>query len=200
MRAGEGAGPAEPRRLSVAKLLPAAERATVPWRNGGGTTQTVAAWPLDSDLDVFGWRLSIAEVTAAGPFSSFPGVERHLAVIDGRLELRIDDRPSVIVDVESEPFVFAGDADVTGVPLGGPARDFNLMLDRARYRGSMRRVSGAALREERRATTVLVAMGAATIKCDDAAFGLSHTDALLIVDAREIVVDGSAWLVEICPR
>ena len=76
----------------MAVILRAAERRAVPWKNGGGLTREVAAHPPQSDLGNFDWRVSLAEVRRGGPFSSFPGIDRHMAVISGRLELSISGR------------------------------------------------------------------------------------------------------------
>ena len=57
-----------------------------PWRNGGGVTRELLAWPQAAD-----WRLrvSVADIERDGPFSPFPGVDRWFAVIEGDgVELR----------------------------------------------------------------------------------------------------------------
>jgi environmental stress-induced protein Ves len=123
------------------RLLPAATRLAQPWKNGGGTTSTLAQWPEGAGLDAIGWRLSIAEVAAAGPFSFFPGIERHLAMLDGAMELRFAER-TVRLDPAAPALCFAGDAAVEGRPLGGPARDLNLMVDPQRFAARLERVAG----------------------------------------------------------
>jgi environmental stress-induced protein Ves len=42
----------------------------MPWKNGGGVTRELLAWPGGGDWQV---RISVAEIEADGPFSSFPG-------------------------------------------------------------------------------------------------------------------------------
>jgi environmental stress-induced protein Ves len=42
----------------------------VPWRNGGGRTRELLAWPSAEDWQL---RVSVAEIEADGPFSAFPG-------------------------------------------------------------------------------------------------------------------------------
>ena len=58
-----------------------------PWRNGGGVTRELLAWPEAAD-----WccRLSVAEVTQDGPFSRFDGVQRWFAVLGGAFGEGID--------------------------------------------------------------------------------------------------------------
>ena len=51
-----------------------------PWRNGGGVTRELLAWPDGGDWRV---RVSVADIDADGPFSAFPGVERWFAVLEG---------------------------------------------------------------------------------------------------------------------
>lgn len=99
--------------------------APTPWRNGGGRTRelwvgpNVAAWRL---------RLSLADIEQDGPFSAFPGVQRHFAVVEGAgVALRwpgIEHR----LGPESEPIAFDGAEPPDCALLDGPTRDLNLML------------------------------------------------------------------------
>ena len=51
-----------------------------PWKNGGGTTQSLICWPSPSQW-VF--RMSVARIDSDGPFSEFMGVERGMVrVVD----------------------------------------------------------------------------------------------------------------------
>ena len=56
------------------------EVAPVPWRNGGGVTRELLAWPSPDDWAL---RISVAEVERDGPFSQYPGVQRWFAVLSG---------------------------------------------------------------------------------------------------------------------
>jgi environmental stress-induced protein Ves len=59
-----------------------AERvAAQPWRNGGGQTRELLAWPNASDWKL---RISRAEIASDGPFSAFAGVQRWFVVISGK--------------------------------------------------------------------------------------------------------------------
>ncbi len=105
-------------------LVSAASCPAQPWRNGGGLTRTLLVWPGED-----GWRLRIsrADVTTDGPFSSYPGVTRWFAVLRGagvaltmegvRRELRPD----------SEALCFDGAAAPDCVLLDGATQDLNLM-------------------------------------------------------------------------
>jgi environmental stress-induced protein Ves len=105
--------------------------APVPWRNGGGLTRELLAWPSQRDWTV---RMSVAEVAASGPFSSFPGVHRWFAVLSGNgVKLRVADA-SHDLTVRSAPLEFAGAAATHCELLDGPTRDFNLMVRHRRAR------------------------------------------------------------------
>jgi environmental stress-induced protein Ves len=51
-----------------------------PWKNGGGSTSVVLRMP---DSDPYNLRISVAEVTASGPFSVFPGYRRYTTLLEG---------------------------------------------------------------------------------------------------------------------
>jgi environmental stress-induced protein Ves len=122
------------------RLLRAAERRALPWKNGGGVTREVAAWPPGSGFEDFDWRVSMAEVAADGPFSSFPGVDRILAVLQGRLRLAVEGRPEATLSPETAPAVFPGDAAAYAVVQAGPVLDLNLMSRRGEVRARLTRL------------------------------------------------------------
>ena len=104
-----------------------------PWRNGGGTTRELLAWP---DKDDWAVRASVAEIAQSGPFSSYPGVTRWFAVLSGEGVALNAQR----LDRASEPLCFDGAAPVDCELTNGKTGDFNLML-RGRE-GALRRVAG----------------------------------------------------------
>ena len=107
-------------------VLRAADRAPVPWKNGRGITWPIASGPADADSSDFDWRISIAEISSDGPFSSFPGIHRTIALIDGSaVELTVDGLVHLLLP--GEPFRFSGGAVTTSRQLAGPSRDLNLM-------------------------------------------------------------------------
>ena len=118
-----------PVRIALADVAPQ------PWRNGGGVTRELLAWPSAAAWRV---RISVADISAPGPFSSFPGVQRWFAVLEGDgvcLSLVAGDCRQTRGD---PPLVFDG-AEAPGCALlGGPTRDLNLML-RDGARGRMER-------------------------------------------------------------
>jgi uncharacterized protein len=109
------------------------------WRNGGGATRELAAWPAPGDWT---WRISVADVAADGPFSRFEGVTRWFAVLEGAgIELEVDGRTHVL-SPSSPPLRFDGGATTRCHLLRGPTRDFNLMV-KSGGGAVMRRYSGA---------------------------------------------------------
>ncbi|MER5354001.1 HutD family protein [Kitasatospora sp. NPDC002551] len=114
------------------RFLRAADRPAMPWRNGGGVTREVAGHPAGSGLDDFGWRVSLADVAAAGPFSAFPGVDRVITLVEGPGMALTVDGTEHVVDAPLRPFAFPGDAATDCRLLGGPLVDFNVMTRRGR--------------------------------------------------------------------
>lgn len=122
------------------RLLRAADRQAAPWKNGGGVTREIMAWPPGAGFDDFDWRLSMAEVRADGPFSSFPGVDRILAVLQGRLRLTIESRRALSISPETDPAAFPGDAAAYAVVEAGPVLDLNVMSRRGKVRARLTRL------------------------------------------------------------
>jgi hypothetical protein len=111
--------------------------AAIPWRNGGGTTRELLAWPHKDEWNV---RLSVARIEKAGPFSVYPGVTRWFAVLSGEaVKLSIAGEEQML-QAQSGPVRFDGGTAVECALVGGATEDFNLML-RGRE-GLLRRVSG----------------------------------------------------------
>ncbi|AMO22417.1 hypothetical protein GCM10027034_27690 [Ramlibacter solisilvae] len=101
------------------------------WRNGGGLTRELLAWPTAAAWRL---RLSVADVNAAGPFSPFPGIERWFAVLEGDgVVLRMDGEDLTLTSAEA-PLRFDGGRSVDCALRGGATRDFNLMAPPGRAR------------------------------------------------------------------
>nr|WP_303649724.1 HutD family protein [Asticcacaulis machinosus] len=111
--------------------MPASARVPQPWKNGGGVTREVLVWPPQASMTDFDWRISMATVDAAGPFSAFDGIDRHLSVLSGQLRLTVDGVAHQLV--VGQGLAFAGDAPASGEPLDGPVIDLNVMTRRGRF-------------------------------------------------------------------
>ena len=101
----------------------------VPWRNGGGTTRVLLTWPDATDWIV---RVSVAEILASGPFSTFSGVERWFAVLSGD-GVRLDTEaaaPREVGPADSTLYRFAGDLPTWCTARGARTEDLNIMLRR----------------------------------------------------------------------
>lgn len=117
---------------SVSRVVAAAAQRRERWRNGAGWTREIHAAPDPVDPSApWAWRLSIAEIDADAPFSSFPGVDRELVLLSGNgLRLRFDDGEVAELLPPHDRLRFAGERAVTGELLDGPTTDFNLMWRR----------------------------------------------------------------------
>ncbi|MBD9515466.1 HutD family protein [Pseudomonas sp. PDM22] len=118
------------------KLLRAADYPAMPWKNGAGTTREIVRDAGDG-LEGFGWRVSIADVGAPGPFSAFTGYQRVISVLEGKgMRLKVDGADSR--DLRAlDAFAFDGASAVDCTLLGGAIRDFNLIYSPARYRARL---------------------------------------------------------------
>ena len=110
-------------------LRRAEEHVRRPWRNGGGTTAEAAAWPPGRDAGSdFAWRISFADVAASGDFSTFPGVDRVITLIDGPpMTLELPGETTVLRPFV--PYAFDGEMPVR-CSVTAPTRDLNVMTRR----------------------------------------------------------------------
>ena len=177
----------------------------VPWKNGGGTTAEVAAFPEGSGFDTFGWRISMADVASDGPFSIFPGIDRTLIVVEGDgIELDVEGI-AYRLDEASPKLSFSGDDITSGRLLGGPIRDLNVMTRRGQFRHRTRFVeSGVALLAEETGTAFLVALGGSfDVTLDSTSHSLQVLDTLMLESTQDLILlsgTGRAILVEIAPE
>ncbi|HYM42301.1 MAG TPA: HutD family protein [Steroidobacteraceae bacterium] len=163
------------------QVLRAAERTAVPWKNGGGITREVAVSPPGSAIGNFDWRVSIAEIAVAGPFSLFPLIDRSMAVLDGRLSLSIDGQAPLTLSRESAAVSFAGEVPVFAQPLGSAVTDLNVMSRRGRCSATLGRRAADARTVLRSAegTRLIVARSDLTVYSGEGAIALAPLDALI---------------------
>jgi environmental stress-induced protein Ves len=111
----------------------------MPWKNGGGTTTEIAIYPDNAAISggSFIWRVSIADVASSGPFSRFPGYDRHIMLIAGNgMVLDAGSKGKILLDRLYQPASFSGDWLVEGTLKAGPVRDFNVISARKDVRNS----------------------------------------------------------------
>lgn len=112
-------------------IVRAEETAPQPWRNGGGQTRELLAWPPGGDWQV---RISRADIEADGPFSAFPGVQRWFVVLEGAgVALHFADGQKQL-HCGDAPFEFDGEAAPLCTLLDGPTQDLNLMVRKGQGR------------------------------------------------------------------
>ena len=115
-------------------IVPLAGAAPQPWRNGGGVTRELLAWPAPAAWTL---RISVAQIGCDGPFSAFADVERWFAVVHGAgVTLQFDGGCHTLT-VGSAPLCFDGAAPPACTLTGGPTEDLNLMLRRQAGHGAM---------------------------------------------------------------
>jgi environmental stress-induced protein Ves len=161
------------------RVHPARSRRASAWKNGKGVTREVAVYPPSSDLNNFAWRVSIAEVSEAGMFSVFHGVDRKLAILDGVLSLSIGGDAAMSLSPESEPVAFPGDIPCKAEIFGHPVRDLNVMARRDHFssRLTMIEVAGPATIAVEAGKTLIVALHDLVIEMDPSAVRLGPLDA-----------------------
>jgi environmental stress-induced protein Ves len=117
--------------MHVVTLAQCAEQ---PWKNGGGSTRELLAWPGAADWTL---RLSVARIDRDGPFSAYPGISRWFTVLSGDgVELSWQGRTARL-SPETTPMHFDGATAPGCRLLGGATEDLNLMLRQDRVHGSL---------------------------------------------------------------
>jgi hypothetical protein len=111
--------------MNTARSITVEATPATPWRNRGGVTRELLAWPGPAD-----WRLriSVADIAVDGPFSAFPGVQRWFTLLAGDgVALDFADHPLTLRPGDA-PLAFDGAAAPGCRLTGGPVRDLNLMI------------------------------------------------------------------------
>jgi len=131
------------RRIRLADIAP------TPWKNGGGVTREVATGERPDSgaggAQDWGWRVSLAEVAADGPFSIFAETDRVIAVIAGKgMDLLRPDGTTLALE-PFQPVRFAGEEPFEGQLRDGPVRDLNVMVRRGLFAAEMEIYEGPRL-------------------------------------------------------
>ena len=177
------------------------------WKNGLGETAEIAIAPEGAALDRFDWRVSMARIEAAGPFSAFPGIDRTLTVLDGAgFRLAVDGQEPVELTPASAPFPFAGDRTAAATLLGGAVTDLNVMTRRDAWWHRVRRFGpGESMPVAAAAVLVVCATGPARLTVAGLTADLHALDSLVVPHGSATVAAADAgpaslMLVEIGPR
>jgi environmental stress-induced protein Ves len=170
------------------RIIRAESCRTTPWKNGGGSTTEIVAEPPGSSLEDFDWRISTARVAADGPFSEFAGIDRTLAVINGKgLMLTIGGNAPIRLERGSDPIGFAGDIPTSARLTAGEIADLNVMTRRSRFSHQLQRIGEPTSCEcgGQEIAVVLSLNGSATLASDRDATTLNHGDAAIFSGARK---------------
>ena len=171
------------------RIIRAHQCRTTPWKNGGGSTTEIAAAPEGASLETFDWRISMARVASDGPFSSFPGIDRTLAIVKGNgMILTIGSNAPVMLSSGTEPASFAGDTPTSARLTNGEIIDLNIMTRRDRFGHRLRRIPDATACDFGDGDDIAVVVslnGETTIATEQDTATLDHSDAA-IIDRTEI--------------
>ena len=171
------------------RILRAADRIAAPWKNGGGVTREVAVFPPGAGMDAFAWRVSLADVTADGPFSAFPGVDRVLTVIEGSgLVLDLDGR-LLALGANAPPIAFAGETPVEARLTQGPIRDLNVMVRRGPWRAEVSWFAGGVLAAPADGPLMVLVLGDWTCSSADSALQLNALDMAMLEAGKTATLD-----------
>ena len=178
-----------PDHLGVVRF---ADLTPMPWRNGGGVTREVVS-EGGAGTQGFDWRISIADVSAAGPFSAFPGVDRILTVIEGEgMHLVIDGVEHALG--LHEPLSFDGASRTECTRLRGPVRDLNVMTRNDRLSASVAIRDLSVTRPiaiDGNQALVLLTGSAVVVGADGSRVGLNPLDAVCPSAVHVRLVEGS---------
>jgi environmental stress-induced protein Ves len=180
--------------MSMNILIPFAGLSALPWKNGSGSSTTIALGPPEAGLDDFDWRISLATIAEDGPFSRYPGVDRTLALVEGNgMTLDIDGSERVVVCESGPVLAFDGDAEVVVKLNRGPTTDFNVMTrsERCYHQFGRRRAAGKSRFMARADLTLLFLAEGDTLEVANEAqrFNLVRYDAV-------IFDQGTLWSLE----
>jgi uncharacterized protein len=154
--------------VNATTVVRGADLVASPWKNGGGVTREVAAFPAGASVDAFAWRVSIADVAQAGPFSRFEGIDRTLVLLDGAGMILDEGARTHALKKPLAIARFAGEASIDATLVEGPTRDFNLMVRRDAAHGTLETWRAGESHDVDADTALLYcAQGSASIRVSD---------------------------------
>lgn len=185
---------------AMPKIIRAASGMRMPWKNGGGWTTRIAVWPDCAGADDFDWRLSIAEIERAEPYSIFPGIDRTQMLLSG---------PGLVLTGCSERHELKAPYEVTGFSgdtllacePAGACRVLNVMSRRGVVSAGVSVVRGNACVKVDSGHLVLhVAAGEYVFRANSPNDGVLQTADTLVLDAGEVWFEGRADAVMVAVR
>jgi len=185
-----------PQRFDLRVIVPQ------PWKNGAGLTREIAFAGVSAAA--FDWRVSVAEVDRAAPFSAFVGIDRSITLLSGAgMRLRSHDGAiDHALTTTLAPFQFPGDVALAATLVGGACTDFNVMTRRGEWRSDVQVHRGPATIAEADALLLLCCSGtwlagddAQPIGADEGVLWRSATSALPI---RPTAANAAMLTVRLC--
>lgn len=165
-------------------VLTAQDYRSMPWKNGQGVTLEVAR-SHGEGLDDFDWRVSIADVKAAGPFSHFLNRQRIIGVLEGEgMTLHVDDQNPVTLRQKSF-FAFKGESNVHAELVKDAIRDFNLIYNPEKYSARLQWVrssSGTSWISDAAQILIFNTALNLSMEVNSQPFVLNHFETLLVRD------------------
>lgn len=150
-----------------------------------------------NDAD-FIWRASIATIAADGPFSHWPGIDRALMVLRGRVRLKIGASSEQEIATAEPAIFFCGEEVVVARPESEPCIVLNLMARRGCIK--MRLERWIAPRLSSADHLFLFAEQPTKVCIEGTVIDLPAYDALLLsgAAARSLVFDLPIVIAELC--
>lgn len=154
------------------------------WKNGAGYTIELAR-SEGSSLELFDWRISMADVKTSGSFSKFDGMQRYLTVLEGQdILLNIDHQVKHLQYLES--IKFSGDSQVSCELPNGKIRDFNLIYDAKKFHADYEWMFESTASELKSSADLFFVFNQSLepleIKINESIFYLEHQESLIIKD------------------
>ncbi len=127
--------------MSALRVIGPSDYRRVPWKNGGGITQDVLLLPDGASHDDFDVRISLAPIVEEGPFSSFPGIDRHITRLSANaLSLAFAQETRALNRLE--PLYFDSVLQPRSLLPEGPAEVINVMTRRGRWHAQVMPATG----------------------------------------------------------
>lgn len=175
------------------KVLRAGDYKRMPWKNGGGETVEIAVFPEGASLADFDWRVSMATVTSDGPFSSFPGIDRTLSILQGKgMHLVIEGRAPVLLTGETAPLPFPADVATSASLVDGPIVDLNVMTRRGKLAHTVRRLTidhSQVLDRTAETTLILCHGGAVRVTAIEAQADITAGDTIILTAPATVTIE-----------
>ncbi|UVC06936.1 HutD family protein [Rhizobium sp. TH2] len=183
------------------RVLRASDYKVMPWKNGGGETTEIAVSPDGAGLADFDWRVSMAKVAGDGPFSTFPGIDRTLAILESAgIVLSVEGAEPKPLTLETAPHAFPADAATSAALIGGAVLDFNVMSRRGKIDHRVERLANEKVSPAGSTRLLLCSRGTLDITVEAKTERLGKRDAALLDETENALLtpgpDSQFYLVE----